>query len=85
MSCCGGNRSRVASTQSPSPAPRTDHAHTGASVAIFRYEGRTALTVWGRETGRKYWFSSPGAEIAVDLRDRASMRQVPNVKEVRLA
>lgn len=85
MSCCGGNRSRVTGTQT-SPAPQaSSSAPLGATVAIFRYEGRTALTVWGRETGRKYWFSSPGAEIAIDLRDRASMRQVPNVKEVRLA
>jgi hypothetical protein len=56
----------------------------GVTVAIFRYDGGTSLTVWGRVTAKKYWFAGPGSEVAVDLRDRASMRQVPQLREVRL-
>ncbi|HVR39104.1 MAG TPA: hypothetical protein VMU84_08400 [Thermoanaerobaculia bacterium] len=76
-----------APSRTPSPS-RTSVARpepVAASVAIFRYDGRTTLTVIGRVTGRRYWFREPGAEIAVELRDRASMQQVPNVREVRLA
>lgn len=84
MSCCGGNRAQTVSAPRPVAAARAE-VSVGASVAIFRYDGRTALTVIGRVTGRRYWFREPGTEIAVDMRDRASMQQVPNVKEVRLA
>jgi hypothetical protein len=41
--------------------------------------------VIGRVTGRKYWFEKDGAEVAVDLRDRASVAQVPKLRELRLA
>jgi hypothetical protein len=55
------------------------------SVAIFRYEGEGSLTVIGPATGRKYWFERNGAEVAVDLRDRAAVTQVPKVRLVRVA
>jgi hypothetical protein len=54
-------------------------------MAIFRYEGRTSLTAYGPATGRKYHFARPGAEVAVELRDRDAMRAVPNLRETRLA
>lgn len=53
-----------------------------ATVAIFRYEGQSMMTVLGRATGRRYWFASPGAEVAVDLRDRPSLQDVPKLREV---
>lgn len=83
MSCCG-NRSRSALPSPPAPRPLTARAD-GYSMAIFRYEGRTSLTAYGPATGRKYHFPRPGAEVAVDLRDREAMRGVPNVRETRLA
>jgi hypothetical protein len=58
---------------------------SAATVSVFRYEGTGSLTVIGRGTGRKYWFEKGGAEVAVDLRDRASVAQVPKLHEVRLA
>lgn len=88
MSCCGGNRTQAYSrplSSRPVASAVAAPESIGATVAIFRYDGRTALTVIGRVTGRRYWFREPGAEVAVDMRDRASMQQVPNVKEVRLA
>lgn len=95
MSCCGGNRSRVAAaspttTTAPKAQSVAQPAYAqaqpaGATMAIFRYDGGTSLTVWGRVTAKKYWFAGPGSEVAVDLRDRASMRQVPQLREVRLA
>ena len=93
MSCCGGNRSRIAASVPRRPAPNAAPSApapaapppAAATLAIFRYDGATSLTVWGRVTAKKYWFAGPGSEVAVDLRDRASMRQVPQLREVRLA
>lgn len=85
MSCCGGNRARaglpasVSASQSETPRPQA------LSAAIFRYEGSGSLTVIGPATGRKYWFERAGAELAVDLRDRAAVAQVPKVTQVRIA
>lgn len=85
MSCCG-NRSRAAATPSASAPARPFVAPAGGvTLAIFRYEGRTSLTAYGPSTGRKYFFPRPGAEVAVDLRDRMEMRKVPNLRETRLA
>jgi hypothetical protein len=53
------------------------------SVAVFRYEGEGSLTIIGPATGRKYWFERNGAELAVDLRDRAAVAKVPKVRLVR--
>jgi hypothetical protein len=55
------------------------------SVAVFRYEGERPLLVVGRATGTQYRFAGRGAEVAVDLRDRVSVRQVPRLRELRLA
>jgi hypothetical protein len=68
------------STSSAEP-PRAPQA----SVAVFRYDGQGSLTVIGPQTGRKYWFERAGAEIAVDLRDRAAVAAVPKLRQVRIA
>jgi hypothetical protein len=49
---------------------------------FFEYTGRTAMSVIGPATGRRYRFELPGARLEVDLRDRAALTQVPNVKQV---
>ena len=53
-------------------------------VVIVRYEGHKTLTGYGKVTGRKYRFP-PGKEVAVDIRDRASIRDAPNMREIRWA
>ena len=88
MGCCGGDRGRGLAIGSASsrPAPSTPVTmRTQATVAVFRYEGSESLTVIGRITGRKYWFEKNGSEIAVELRDRASVAQVSKLRELRLA
>jgi len=87
MSCCGGNRARpVIPLSMPTPSSRPVQPLHGRppSVAVFRYEGEGSLTIIGRATGRKYWFERNGAELAIDLRDRASVSQVPKVRQVRV-
>ena len=83
MSCCGGGRSR-----NPITLPRTGAVAPASNVrptlAVFRYEGDQTLTVVGRVTGTKYRFAGPGSEVAVDIRDRTSVRQVPRLREMRL-
>jgi hypothetical protein len=83
MGCCGSNRGRVYGAAAAA-APVVPARHY-ATVAVFRYDGTTGMTIVGPTTGRKYWFEGPGAEVAVDLRDRASIAQIPMVREVRLA
>ena len=70
----------------PTPSPRPVQPLYGRppSVAVFRYEGEGSLTIIGRGTGRKYWFERNGAELAIDLRDRASVAQVPKVRQLRV-
>ena len=83
MSCCGGGRSRgsMVLPRAGIAAPR----QTRPTLAVFRYEGTQPITVIGRVTGARYRFAGPGAEVAVDLRDRDSVRQVPRLRELRLA
>jgi hypothetical protein len=81
MSCCGGRNRGAVLPQSGNPIPPP----APPSLAIFRYDGTTALTVFGQATGRKYWFGHAGAEVAVDMRDRAGLKKVGKLSEVRLA
>jgi hypothetical protein len=85
MPCCGGNRARAVMSASAGPAGATPtvYAHP-PSVAVFRYEGDGSLTVIGPATGRKYWFERSGAELAVDLRDRAAIANVPKLRQLRI-
>lgn len=86
MSCCGGNKNRIVPSGLGSvPQPQAEVlAPVRASAVVFRYDGLKPATVYGNVTGRKYWFGERGAEVVVDLRDRAAMRRAPNVTEVRL-
>ena len=87
MSCCGRKRSNfVAMPTTTTPdTPSVPIPGSQMTVAIVQYVGHSSLTVYGPSTGRKYWFRGYGAELAVDLRDRASLREVPNLREVRMA
>ena len=87
MSCCGGGRSRGSSIV----LPRTGVAGGGGApsrvrptLAVFRYEGDKPLLVIGGATGARYRFTGNGSEVAVDIRDRTSVRQVPRLREMRL-
>ena len=82
MSCCGG-RSR-GSVSLPHPGnSAAAHPAERPTLSVFRYEGDKTLAVTGGATGKRYVFVGPGAEVAVDIRDRASVRQVPRLRELR--
>lgn len=83
MSCCGGSRTRIPLVPRPATVPIT--ASTArATRAVFRYEGDRPIVVIGRATGTKYQFAGRGAEVAVDIRDRSSVVQVPRLRELRV-
>jgi hypothetical protein len=86
MPCCGGNRAHaVMPATSASASTAAPRVYTPPpSVAVFRYEGNGSLTVIGPATGRKYWFERNGAELAVDLHDRAAVANVPKLRQVRV-
>jgi hypothetical protein len=84
MSCCGGGRSRR-----PIMLPRVNGGAAATpsirpTLAVFRYDGDKPLIVIGRVTQAKYRFAGRGSEVAVDIRDRTSVRQVPRLRELRL-
>ncbi len=68
MACCGGRRAAVTAPAVP---------------VMFEYAGRSTLRVVGAVTGRNYWFSQPGARVAVDGRDAASVEGVPHLVRLR--
>lgn len=47
----------------------------------FKYTGKTALSVTGSITGKRYRFSFPGNIQTVDYRDATGMRTVPLLSE----
>jgi len=87
--CCGKTRTQFRGTipnlRPPSLGPMVTgpqpqfSRHAGAT---FEYIGKTRLTVTGPVTGRQYLFDSPGAQVEVDLRDRASVAAVPVLRQV---
>ncbi len=49
----------------------------------YEYIGRTSLTVTSPVTNRRYLFDKPGAQLAVDARDRAIVAAIPVLKLIR--
>jgi len=83
MSCCGGGRAS-GSASVPRTGVAAQPSNVRPTLAVFRYEGETSLVVVGRITGTTYRFVGRGSEVAVDIRDRLSLRDVPRVREVRV-
>lgn len=80
--CCGGKRMQATQTTVVRPTSNRPTKTVRYSHAFFRYVGPTALTVAGGATGTRYRFDSPGAVVAVDVRDQPSMLAVPHLRRV---
>jgi hypothetical protein len=48
----------------------------------FQYVGKTALTAVSPTSGRQYRFGHPGAIVEVDPRDRASLANIPSLRQI---
>ncbi len=89
MGCCGNKRSDLArqnqgyAARPSGGAPLRTMVPTAAEPVYFQYTGNTALSVRGMFSWNIYRFSAPGAVIAVDRRDAASMAAVPFLKQVK--
>lgn len=83
MPCCGGQRTQaIGSTVQNRPPVERGRSPRRYSVAYFQYVGPTGLTVHGPASGKNYRFEAPGATLAVDLADRASLAAVPHLRQV---
>ena len=80
MSCCGGQRSQAGTVGLNHAGMQNSAARY--SVAYMQYVGRTALTVVGPATGKRYRFDTPGAIMAVELPDRASLAALRQLRQV---
>lgn len=77
MACCGDKRAQFnLARQELDPVEQADPIY-------FQYTGSTGLTVIGRETRSRYRFDSPGAVVAVDIRDQPALAFVPNLRQVK--
>lgn len=48
---------------------------------VFEYTGKTALTVIGTITGKRYRFNNPGDLQPIDVRDASGMKAVPVLRK----
>ena len=89
MSCCGQQRLRLGeknSKQEPagfSPTAPWAQRTSPVSIVYFEYFGKTALTVTGPVTGKKYRFPQPGSKLAVDAADALSVATIPVLRQTR--
>lgn len=83
MSCCGGGRS--AGPVLPGTGVVMMQSHVRPTFSVFRYEGENPIVIIGRITGTRYRFAGRGSEVSIDIRDCPSVRQVPRLREMRLA
>jgi hypothetical protein len=82
MSCCGRNRQRVSNFDSRRQMLGVSLAQKRTpprSLVYFEYVGKTALTVIGPITGKRYRFPKPGAKIAVDSNDAPLLTTIPRL------
>jgi hypothetical protein len=92
MGCCGSGRvvhriNRPSSSREPPegrqpalPAARQNTDPPGA--VLFKYTGKSGMTVFGPLTGQRYRFGQPGDVIQVDPRDAPSVVAVPHLQKL---
>jgi hypothetical protein len=87
--CCGKKRASMRQAnlavqpvrRGQQPTPAAPPVQSGPGY-YFEYRGRSALMVIGSVTRARYYFSESGKRLAVDSRDHASLRMVPQLIEV---
>lgn len=84
MCNCGSKRNEIISADAAKKiaAPLPAQSAKMWPDVRFRYTGKTALTITGNTTGKRYRFEQPGSEIPVDFRDAAGMLTVAVLRRV---
>jgi hypothetical protein len=82
--CCGKKRNSYQSGLSQGSRQATPGAafSAGPGKALFEYTGNSTLSVSGPITGQRYYFSRHGAQVEVDVRDRAWLARVPVLRAI---
>jgi hypothetical protein len=80
MQCCGPGR--AAASGSGNLAKLAERRRPAQSLVLYEYTGATGMTVRGPRSGHSYRFGHPGAQVAIDPRDVASLAGVPNLRRV---
>lgn len=83
MACCGQKRNEYRQ-QERQPASGSVYNYTPPKMwedVLFEYTGKTALTVQGSITGKRYRFEHPGDKQVIDYRDAAGMMAVPVLRK----
>ncbi len=81
MSCCGKFRAQASVDAAATTMTQSSRGLHG--TVVFKYVGRTRLTVTGPATLTTYVFEGPGAEIAVDSRDSSAIGTIFALRRVR--
>jgi hypothetical protein len=71
MAASSGTQAKPAAEPQPRP-----------SLVLYEYTGPTGMTVQGPRSGATYRFERPGAKVAIDPRDTASMAGLPHLRRV---
>ena len=84
MCQCGQKRQAISTRAETARSAHAVHTTRAVIPPTIRYQyiGETGLTVFGGVTRGRYRFSHPGAQVAVDARDRSSLDAVPSLKRV---
>jgi len=80
MPCCGQGRAAAATSGALAKPP--ERPWPSQSLVLYEYTGATGMTVRGPRSGVTYRFGHPGAKVAIDPRDVASMAGLPNLRRV---
>lgn len=85
MGCCGQGRTERPAASWTAPArksvlPRSRDASRG--LVLVEYMGQRAIRVTGPATGKRYTFTSRGAQVWVDERDASGVLAVARMRSV---
>lgn len=64
------------------PTPQSKKKSASSSYVLFQYLGKNCLIAIGPVTKTFYRFDSPGAIVAVDLRDQPSLLVIPQLRQL---
>lgn len=82
MSCCGKMRQQYRGAAGTPKAAEPGSAAGRQFVIRFEYIGATSLVAVGPVSGRRYQFAHPGAQLAIDPRDRPGLLRIPKLRQV---
>lgn len=84
--CCGNKTMRPNGAYRPATNVQRSVATQGRAAtapSFFEHLATGMLVVQGPVSGKEYRFNGQGATAIVDPRDRASLKGVPHIRELR--